>query len=264
MKNLLLLNLAFCLFMAMSFTSCSQMESYKASEAQIAELRNDSIITHEMLDECYARTNNLNDENILLQDKNDSVNNNLDKLSTSTELTITDQKIRLIELNKIVQLQKDVMTSLKTVLSEALMNYKSDELTVYTKNGKVYVSLEEKLLFKSGSDVVDPKGKDAIKSLVKVLKDTKDVSVMVEGHTDNIPIHTAEFQDNWELSTARATSILRIMTIDNGFNSYKITASGRANFYPVKSNKTPQGRANNRRTEIILSPDLKDVYSLLN
>jgi chemotaxis protein MotB len=156
------------------------------------------------------------------------------------------------------------LTSLKTVLSEALRNYKADELNVYTKNGKVYVSLEEKLLFKSGSDVVDPKGKDALKSLVNVLKNTKEVSVMVEGHTDNVPIHTAGFQDNWELSTARATSILRIMTADFGFNPYKITASGRANFYPVKSNKTPQGRASNRRTEIILSPDLKDVYSLLN
>ncbi|NJK97694.1 MAG: OmpA family protein [Bacteroidales bacterium] len=203
-------------------------------------------------------------KNVSLQGKNDSVQLNLDKLSTSTELTIIDQKIRLIELNKIVVLQKNVLTNLKSVLSEALVNYKPDELTVYTKNGKVYVSLEEKLLFKSGSDMVDPKGKEAIKSLVQILKTTKDVSVMVEGHTDNVPIHTDEFRDNWELSTARATSILRIMTADNGFNPYKITASGRANFYPLKSNKTAQGRAGNRRTEIILSPDLKDVYSLLN
>jgi chemotaxis protein MotB len=252
------------LLFALFLTSCVPSEKYKASESQIVQLQLDSATTHGLLEECYAQTNSLNDENASLQDKNDSVQLNLNKLSTSTELTITDQKVRVQELNKIVTLQKDVMTNLKSVLSQALVNYKPDELTVYTKNGKVYVSLEEKLLFKSGSDVVDPKGKEAIKSLVQILKTTKDVSVVVEGHTDNVPIHTAEFQDNWELSTARATSILRIMTADNGFNPYKITASGRASFYPVKSNKTAQGRAGNRRTEIILSPELKDVYSLLN
>lgn len=264
MKKHLLPTGIWLVFALILTASCGPTEKSKTSEDQIAQLQIDSATTHGLLEECYANTNSLNNENATLQDKNDSVRLDLNKLSTSTELTITDQKIRLIELNKIVAVQKDVMTNLKSVLSEALINYKPDELTVYTKNGKVYVSLEEKLLFKSGSDVVDPKGKEAIKSLVQILKTTKDVSVMVEGHTDNVPIHTAEFQDNWELSTARATSILRIMTADNGFNPYKITAAGRASFYPVKSNKTAQGRAGNRRTEIILSPELKDVYSLLN
>ena len=263
MKKFLLLNVVFLLFIAMNFISCGLSESLKISEAKVEQLQNDSIVTHELLEECIAHTNNLNDENVWLQDKTDSAQNNLNKLSTSTELTIADQEKRLKHLNSIIQLQKDAMTSLKTVLSEALMNYKSDELSVYTKNGKVYVSLEEKLLFKSGSDVVDPKGKEALKALVKVLKDTKDVNVMIEGHTDNIPIKTEEFQDNWELSTARATSIIRIMTVDFGFNSYRITASGRGQFYPVKSNKTTLGRSGNRRTEIILSPDLKEIYSLL-
>lgn len=264
MKKLLPLAVGFILFIMMFFISCTSNEKLKIAEAKVSQLQLDSTISSNLIEEYNVRLNNLNSENATLLDIKDSVQNNLDVLTTTSELTIADQENRLKQLNTIIQAQKDVMTSLKTVLSEALMGYKPDELTVYTKNGKVYVSLEEKLLFKSGSDVVDPKGKEALKSLVKVLKNTKDVSVMIEGHTDNVPIKTAEFQDNWELSTARATSILRIMTAEYGFNSYRITASGSASFHPIKSNKTPQGRAGNRRTEVILSPDLKGVYSLLN
>jgi chemotaxis protein MotB len=143
------------------------------------------------------------------------------------------------------------------------MKYKSDELYVYTKDGNVYVSLEEKLLFKSGSDVVDPKGKEALKSLAIVLNNTNDITVVIEGHTDNIPIKTNLFKDNWDLSTARATSIVRILTIDNGFDPSRITASGRGQFHPVKTNETDDGRSGNRRTDIILSPDLKEIFKIL-
>jgi chemotaxis protein MotB len=162
-----------------------------------------------------------------------------------------------------IQSQKDIMSKLKNSISDALMNYKNDELSVYIKDGNVYVSLEEKLLFKSGSDVIDPKGKEALSSLAKVLNSTKDITVMIEGHTDNVPIKTNMFKDNWDLSTARATSILRILTKDYNFDSNRITASGRGEFHPVKSNETVEGRAGNRRTEIILAPDLKELYHLL-
>jgi chemotaxis protein MotB len=143
------------------------------------------------------------------------------------------------------------------------MKYKTDELSVYIKDGNVYVSLAEKLLFKSGSDVVDPKGKEALKFLAQVLNSTKDITVMIEGHTDNVPIKTQLFKDNWDLSTARATSIVRILTKDNGFDPTRITASGRGQFFPVKSNETAEERAGNRRTEVILSPDMKELYKLL-
>src|SRR5665647_2492883 len=105
-------------------------------------------------------------------------------------MTIADQAQRLKKLQDMIQSQKDVMTRLKNSISDALMNYKTDELAVYTKDGNVYVSLAEKLLFKSGSDVVNPKGKEALKSLAKVLNSTKDFTVMIEGHTDNVPIRT--------------------------------------------------------------------------
>jgi len=162
-----------------------------------------------------------------------------------------------------IQAQKNVMSKLKNSIADALMNYKSDELSVYTKDGNVYVSLAEKLLFKSGSDVVDQKGKEALKSLSQVINSTKNITVMIEGHTDNVPIKTNIFKDNWDLSTARATSIVRILTKDNGFDPTRITASGKSQFHPVKENDTVEGRAGNRRTEVILSPDLKELYKLL-
>ena len=119
------------------------------------------------------------------------------------------------------------------------------------------------MLFKSGSDVVDPKGKEALKTLAKVLTGTKDITVMIEGHTDDVAIKTKQFQDNWDLSTARATSVVRILTTDFGFDGNRVTASGRGKFHPVKSNETTEGRAANRRTEVILSPDLNELYKLL-
>jgi chemotaxis protein MotB len=162
-----------------------------------------------------------------------------------------------------MQAQTDKTNQLKNSIANALLNYKADELNVYLKDGNVYVSLEEKLLFKSGSDVVDPKGKEALKSLANVLNSTDDFTVAIEGHTDDVPIKTKTFEDNWDLSTARATSIVRILTNDFGFDSDRITASGKGKFHPVQSNDTVEGRAGNRRTEIILSPDIQEIYKLL-
>jgi chemotaxis protein MotB len=118
-------------------------------------------------------------------------------------------------------------------------------------------------LFKSGSDVVDPKGKEALKSLANVLNSNSDFTVDIEGHTDDVPIKTQRFKDNWDLSTARATSIVRILTKDYGFDATRITVSGKGEFHPVNPNTTVQERAGNRRTEIILSPDLQEIYKLL-
>ena len=234
-----------------------------ASEAKVNKLQKDNIQTLSQLNECNAQVKNLNEEKASLQNENASVQNDLKALSTQSKMTIADQAKQLKNFQNMIQSQKDVMTKLKNSIADALMNYKKDELSVYIKDGNVYVSLEEKLLFKSGSDVVDLKGKEALKSLANVLSSTKDITVLIEGHTDNVPIKTTLFKDNWDLSTARATSILRILTNDYGFDSNRITASGRGEFHPVKTNETVEGRASNRRTEVILSPDLKELYKLL-
>jgi chemotaxis protein MotB len=179
-------------------------------------------------------------------------------------MTISDQAKRLKNLQDLIQSQKDVLNKLRQTIADALINFKADELSVNVKDGNVYVSLEEKLLFKSGSSDVDPKGKQALAKLATVLNNTKDINVMIEGHTDNVPIKSTKFEDNWALSTTRALSIVRILTVENGFDSHRIIASGRGEFYPVKSNQTPEGRGSNRRTEIILSPNLSELFKLLN
>jgi len=234
-----------------------------ASEAKFDKLQKDNANTLSQLNECNAQVKNLKEEKASLQNENASVQNDLKALSAQSNMTIADQAKRLKNLQEMIQAQKDVMTNLKNSIADALMKYKADELSVYIKDGNVYVSLEEKLLFKSGSDVVNPQGKEALKTLAQVLNSTKDITVLIEGHTDNVPIKTNQFKDNWDLSAARATSIVRILTKDYGFDTNRITASGRGEFHPVKTNETAEGRAGNRRTEVILSPDLNELYKLL-
>jgi chemotaxis protein MotB len=260
MKKTLFLSL----ILGLLFTSCVSSKKFMASEAKADRLQRDNANTVSQLNDCNAQVKKLNADKGSMQNANDSVQNDLKALAAESKMTIADQAKRLKKLQSIIQLQRDVMDKLKNSMADAMMNYKTDELNVYIKDGNVYVTLEEKLLFKSGSDVVDPKGKEALKSLAKVLNSTKDITVMIEGHTDNVPIKTKQFEDNWDLSTARATSILRILTKDNGFDPNRITASGRGQFHPIKSNETPEGRASNRRTEIILSPDMKELYKLLD
>ena len=244
-------------------TSCVSNKKFRTSEAQVDKLKKDNAYSLSQLNDCNSQTKKLKEEKSSLQSENALSQNDLKALSAESKMTIADQAIRLKKLQDMIQAQKDVMTRLKNSIADALMNYKTDELYVYLKDGNVYVSLEEKLLFKSGSDVVDPKGKEALKSLALVLNNTKDINVMIEGHTDSIPIKTALFKDNWDLSTARATSIVRILTNDYGFDSERIIASGKSKFHPIKSNATAEGRAGNRRTEVILSPDLKELQKLL-
>jgi len=251
------------LILSLIISSCVSNKKFKASEAKVDKLQKDNSNTLGQLNECNAQVKNLKDEKSILENKNALVQNDLKALTTKSTMTIADQAKRLQTLQDMIQSEKDVMTNLKNSIAAALMNYKTDELSVYIKDGNVYVSLEEKLLFKSGSDVVNPQGKEALKTLANVLKNTKDITVMIEGYTDDVPIQTKQFADNWDLSTARATSVVRILTTDYGFDPNRITASGRGKFHPVKSNETAEGRAANRRTEVILSPDLKELYKLL-
>jgi chemotaxis protein MotB len=251
------------LIFSVSFTSCVSSKKFKASEATVSQLQQENAKKLGQLNDCNAKVKDLNDQKTSLLNENALVNNDLKALSTESKMTIADQAKRLKKLQDMIQSQRDVMAKLKNSIADALMNYKTDELSVYVKDGNVYVSLSEKLLFKSGSDVVDPKGKEALKTLAQVLNSTKDITVMIEGHTDNVPIKTNAFKDNWDLSTARATSIVRILTKDNSFDPNRITASGRSQFHPVKENETAEGRAGNRRTEVILSPDMKELYKLL-
>jgi chemotaxis protein MotB len=167
-------------------------------------------------------------------------------------------------MKKIIARQDSITKSLNDVLRNALLGFKSDELSVEIKNGKVYVSLSDKLLFKSGSAAIEEKGKEALKLLADVLQKNPDINILIEGHTDNVPIKTAIYKDNWDLSVGRATTIVRILTDDYKVLPTRVTASGKGEFSPKASNETAEGKAKNRRTEIILTPKLDEIMQLLN
>jgi chemotaxis protein MotB len=181
---------------------------------------------------------------------------------TKSQQELASQQRRLEQLQALMDQQKKATQMIRQKMSEALVGFNSNELTVAIKNGKVYVSLQENLLFPSGSAVVNPKGKEALGKLAAVLNNNPDITVDIEGHTDSIPIH-GRYQDNWDLSTARAGSIVRVLTIEYKVDPMRVIASGHSSYDPVQSNSTADGRALNRRTEIILSPKLDELFKLL-
>ncbi len=176
---------------------------------------------------------------------------------------LTERSQRIEQLEQLIAGKEAAMQELKNAVSNALANFEGNGLTVERKNGKVYVSMENKLLFNSGSWSVGNQGKTAVTQLANVLKKNPDIEVLIEGHTDNVPYQSnGAIKDNWDLSTKRATAIVRILT-NKGVSPKRVTAAGRGEFFPVASNATKEGRAKNRRIEIILAPNLDKINALL-
>lgn len=176
------------------------------------------------------------------------------------------REAKIIELNKLLTDQKTKVDALRDAIKNALTDFSSGELSVYTKDGKVYVSMSDKLLFKSGSTVVESKGVDALGKLAEVIKKNTDILVNVEGHTDNVPYLSSNgfIKDNWDLSLMRASSVLHILIDKYKVTPLQVLASGRGEFSPKESNSTAEGRAANRRTEIILAPKVDKLLDLVN
>jgi chemotaxis protein MotB len=171
---------------------------------------------------------------------------------------------RLKELEDLIAAKEASMRKLKETLSKALNGFEGKGLTVEQKNGKVYVSMENKLLFNSGSWAVGAEGKKAVVEVGKVLSDNPDISVLIEGHTDDVPYAgSGPIADNWDLSTKRATAIVAILSENKAVNKKNLTAAGRGEFSPLASNATAEGKAKNRRIEIILTPRLDEIAEML-
>lgn len=185
-----------------------------------------------------------------------------EKVLNEANSKLKEREIRLQELETILNKKDSTVNALKTKVSEALLGFQDKGLSVELKNGKVYVSLEERLLFASGSIVVDPKGVDALKQLAKVLEKNPDINVMVEGHTDNVPI-SGVIKDNWDLSVLRSTAVIKILTSNSSIDPSRLIAAGRGQYSPIDSNKTAETRKRNRRTEIILTPKLDELLKVL-
>lgn len=182
---------------------------------------------------------------------------------SQTQTTLAAREQRVKELETVLAAQQARSDELRSKLSSALSGFTSNELSVEQRNGKVYVSLSQELLFASGSTEVNSKGKSALTTLAGILTKNPEVQIAVEGHTDNVPFKgSGAMRDNWDLSVLRATSITRLL-LNGGVEPRRVTASGHGEFLPVAENSNAEGKAKNRRTEIVLSPKLDDLYSIL-
>lgn len=267
MKNIVLVAI-----LATTFTSCVSKKILRQSQAETAALRDDSARLAgniaslngnvEALNGKVATLNgtisNLSNQNSQLGQQTANQQNQL----SQTKLTLEQQQQRLQQLQNLIQEQQNKSQELKNKMSQALLGYNEKDLSIVQKNGKVYVSLSEDLLFPSASAVVNKNGVEALSKLAAVLNLNTEVAVNILGHTDSIPIR-GKYTDNWDLSTARANSIVRILVNNYKVDPARVVASGHSSFEPIDINYTTQGRANNRRTEIILSPKLEEMYKLL-
>ena len=217
----------------------------------IEDRRQDIAKLTKYIDDLKAKNNDLSTESA-----------NRQSLLSKSKQELLSQQAKLEHLQALMDKQKKSIEQIRKKMTDALVGFKSNELTVAIKNGKVYVSLQENLLFPSGSAVVNPKGKEALGKLAQVLNLNPDITVDIEGHTDSIPIR-GKYQDNWDLSLARAASIVRVLTSDYSVDPLRVIASGHSQYDPVQTNSTTEGRALNRRTDIILSPKLDELYKLL-
>jgi len=253
-------------------TSCVSSKKFKASQAALESARNDSASLAGKVAEQETNIGQLKQQIGDLNKKVEDLTNQTGRLSSDvanknsqlgkSKEELAEQQRKLEQLQALMDQQKKATQEIRKKMSDALVGFKSSELTVSVKNGKVYVSLQENLLFPSGSAVVNPKGKEALGKLAEVLNNNPDITVNIEGHTDTVPIRT-RFKDNWDLSTARANAIVRILTNDYKVDPVRVEASGHSQYDPVATNSTPEGRGLNRRTEIILSPKLDELYRLL-
>ena len=268
-------------------------------KSQISEMRNDSVQNGIALTTLQSKYDALSDAYDLLMSKNSrymadkaketkklleqleqaqselfAKEDELNKLSASLEAKEDELKLaqeeldarsaRVTELETIINKKDSMVSALKQSISKALIGLEGEGLTVVQKNGKVYISLEEDLLFASGKYVVNSGGIAALNKLATALVPQKDLEILVEGHTDSIPLSGRGLvKDNWDLSVMRATNVVKVLTKNPSLNPLQLTAAGRAEFVPLASNKTKEGRSANRRIEMILSPNLDDLFDLL-
>ena len=195
-----------------------------------------------------------------LESELETKKNNLDTLAAQMQ----QKEKRLNELQAILDNKDKQVNEIKAKITDALLGFKDKGLSINVRNGKVYVSMEEKLLFASGSWNIAEDGKEALKNVAKVLETNTDINVTIEGHTDNVPFKgNGQVKDNWDLSVMRATAIVKILLDNGNIAGNRIIASGRSEFVPINENDSKESRSKNRRTEIILTPKLDEIFKVL-
>ena len=226
-------------------------------EEEIARLKGDTSRINSQMADLESRLTGLDANYASLRANSSS---DIKKLSAD----LARREARLKEVEEILRRRDEATNALKEKLQKALLGFQQSGLAVDIRNGKVYVSLTDKLLFSSGSIVIDDKGKQALAELAKVLNTQPEINVSVEGHTDNQRVvNLGQIKDNWDLSVLRATSVVRYLTDEQKIDSDRITATGKGQFQPVATGNTAEARSRNRRIEIVLSPKLDELYNLI-
>ena len=263
----------------MIYDSTQRAKSYRQLKTQLEDLNEayDLLIAKntQMISNKAQETKKLLNE--LQSAREDLIYKEDELLGLETNLSVKQKELlkaqndlfereqRVVELQYIINRKDSLLSSLKDKISSALLGFEGDGLTITQKNGKVYISLEEKLLFASGSWQIDSRGIEALSKLSKSLENQKDIDVLIEGHTDSIPYAgRGQIKDNWDLSVVRATAIVRILSNSSTINPERLTAAGKGEFVPIQNNNSISGRSANRRIEIILTPKLYDLYELLD
>jgi chemotaxis protein MotB len=259
----------YSLFVAIStlflLTSCISQKKYQASlDREQVLLAKNTELTNDIAQLRNQITGLQTDNAKLVKQIDDAMKRASDAsgMANLTQKQLEAEQQRLWELRKLLDQQRQAVENLRQKMANALTGFSSNELQVFVKNGRVYVSLQENLLFPSGSAVVNTKGKEALGTLAQVLNVNPDINVVVEGHTDSVPIR-GKYEDNWALSVARSTAIVRILTDTYQVDPTRVSASGKSKYEPVDDNGTAEGRQRNRRTEIILAPKLDQLMQLL-
>ena len=198
-----------------------------------------------------------------LNAKENLLNAQQDSLEAARKV-LAAKEARIQEMQNVLDQKDAEVKALKTKVSTALKGFEGSGLNVTEKDGKVYVSMEDKLLFASGSWTINEQGLNAIKELARVLENEKDIAVLIEGHTDNLAYRgNGQVKDNWDLSVMRATSVVRAILQNGDIEPVRLSASGRSEYLPIDNANTPEARAKNRRTEIILTPNLDKLFELI-
>ena len=226
-------------------------------EGEIVSLKSDSALLQDKISELEAKLKTLDESYVVLRSNTSS---EIQKLADDLQ----KREERLKEVEDILRKRDEATNALKNKLQKALLGFQQNGLSVDIRNGKVYVSLTDKLLFSSGSIIIDEKGELALKELAKVLKTQPEINISVEGHTDNQRVvNLGQIKDNWDLSVLRATSVVRFLTETEKIENDTITATGKGEYQPIETGSSAEIRSRNRRIEIVLSPKLDELYNFI-
>ena len=241
-----------------TLTSCNQ--------SKIKALENEIVTKNEQIEQLEEQVEHLQGSNSSLLDRLSdlSIVNKAGAESIKASLqNITQQYDFIEDLTKKVQSKDSVNLALVMNLKRSLSDINDEDVQVEVKGGVVYVSISDKLLFKSGSSRINEEAQRVLEKIATVVNDHSDLNIIVEGHTDDVPINNSCTKDNWDLSVKRATSVVRVLTDDYGVYPERLTAAGRSEFIPKEGNETAEGRSKNRRTEIVITPKLDQFFALL-